>query len=138
MTPARAKCTEVLQGSSSPFSRSPQSNGFLAPKGAPRGNYTNGSVVFSSPAGPESPRLAPPGWAGFQSCGKASESITVPLHCTAGQQDSISYGPGSLGTSPGFDNLLKPVHVVRAQQRTSGVSQLSMSPSSDTSYVFGR
>ncbi|XP_032058414.1 tensin-4 [Aythya fuligula] len=137
MTPARAKCTEVLQGSSSPFSRSPQSHGFLPPKGAPRGNYTNGSVVFSSPAGPESPRLAPPGWAGFQSCSKASESIAVPLHCAAGQQDSISYGPGALGTSPGFDNLLKPVHVVRAQQRTSGVSQLSMSPSSDTSYVFG-
>lgn len=138
MTPARAKCTEVLQGSSSPFSRSPQSHGFLPPKGAPRGNYTNGSVVFSSPAGPESPRLAPPGWAGFQNCSKASESIAVPLHCAAGQQDSISYGPSALGTSPGFDNLLKPVHVVRAQQRTSGVSQLSMSPSSDTSYVFGR
>ncbi|NXI69879.1 TENS4 protein, partial [Anseranas semipalmata] len=137
MTPAKAKCTEVLQGSSSPFSRSPQSNGFLPQKGAPRGNYTNGSVVFSSSAGPESPRLAPQGCAAFQTCSKASESIAVPLHCTAGQKDSISYGPGALGTSPGFDNLLKPMHVVRAQQRTSGVSQLSMSPGSDTSYVFG-
>ena len=56
----------------------------------------------------------------------------------AGQMDSISYGPGALGTSPGFDNLLKPVHVVRAQQRSSWVSLLSTSPGSDTSYILGR
>uniref|UniRef100_A0A8C9FSB3 SH2 domain-containing protein n=1 Tax=Pavo cristatus TaxID=9049 RepID=A0A8C9FSB3_PAVCR len=122
MTPTRAKCTEVLQGSPSPFSRSPQSSGLLPHPAAPRGHCTNGSVVFSSPARPNSPRSAPPGCA-------VSESIAVPLP-RAGQSASPR-------TSPGADQLLKPVQAVRAQQRGSEVSLLSMSPGSDTSYVFG-
>uniref|UniRef100_A0A8B9S890 Tensin 4 n=1 Tax=Apteryx owenii TaxID=8824 RepID=A0A8B9S890_APTOW len=143
MTPARAKCPELLQGSPSPsgtpFSRSPQGNGFLPQKGGFRGNYsTNGSVVFSSPPGPESPRAGPLSCAASQTCSKASECIAIPQRCAAGQKDSISYGPSALlGTSPGLDNLLKPLHVVRAQQRTSGISLLSTSPGSDTSYVLG-
>ncbi|XP_009578471.1 PREDICTED: tensin-4-like [Fulmarus glacialis] len=68
---------------------------------------------------------------------KVSECIAVPRQCAAGQTDSISYGPRALGTSPGFDNLLKPVHAVRAQQRSSWVSLLSTSPGSDTSYILG-
>ncbi|NWR63351.1 TENS4 protein, partial [Bucorvus abyssinicus] len=136
MTPDKAGWPELLQGSPSPsvtpFSRSPQGNSFLPQKGALRGNYsTGGSLVFSSPARPASPRAASP------SCSKASECIAVPQPRTAGHTDSISYGPGALGTSPGFDNLLKPVHVVRAQQRSSWVSQLSTSPGSDTSYILG-
>ncbi|XP_025928633.1 tensin-4 isoform X1 [Apteryx rowi] len=143
MTPARAKCPELLQGSPSPsgtpFSRSPQGTGFLPQKGGFRGNYsTNGSVVFSSPPGPESPRAGPLSCAASQTCSKASECIAIPQRCAAGQKDSISYGPSALlGTSPGLDNLLKPLHVVRAQQRTSGISLLSTSPGSDTSYVLG-
>ncbi|OXB63679.1 hypothetical protein ASZ78_008994 [Callipepla squamata] len=122
MTPTAAKCTEVLQGSPSPFSRSPQSSGLLPYTAAPRGHCTNGSVVFSSPARPGSPRSAPSGCA-------ISESIAVPLP-RAGQSISPR-------TSPGADQLLKPMQAVRAQQRGSGVSLLSMSPGSDTSYVFG-
>ncbi|OPJ74476.1 tensin-4 [Patagioenas fasciata monilis] len=136
MTPGRAPCPELLQGSPSPsatpFSRSPQGNGFLPQKGGLRGSYsTSDSVVFSSPPRPASPRSGTP------TCSKASECITVPRQCVAGQTDSISYGPGALGTSLGFDSLLKPVQVVRAQQRSSGVSMLSTSPGSDTSYVLG-
>ncbi|XP_010584019.1 PREDICTED: tensin-4 [Haliaeetus leucocephalus] len=142
MTPGRATCPELLQGSPSPsgtpFSRSPQGNGFLPQKGGPRGNYsTSGSVVFSSPPGPTSPRSGTSSCAASPTCSKASECIAVPRQCTAGQTDSISYGPGALSTSPGFDNLLKPVHVVRAQQRSSWVSLLSTSPGSDTSYILG-
>uniref|UniRef100_A0A8C0BYR8 Tensin 4 n=1 Tax=Buteo japonicus TaxID=224669 RepID=A0A8C0BYR8_9AVES len=142
MTPGRATCPELLQGSPSPsgtpFSRSPQGNGFLPQKGGPRGNYsTSGSVVFSSPPGPASPRSGTSSCAASPTCSKASECIAVPRQCTAGQTDSISYGPGALSTSPGFDNLLKPVHVVRAQQRSSWVSLLSTSPGSDTSYILG-
>lgn len=122
MTPTRAKCTEALQGSPSPFSRSPQSSGLLSHPAAPRGHCTNGSVVFSSPAWPDSPRSAPPGCA-------VSESIAMPLP-RAGQ----SVSPRA---SPGADQLLKPLQAVRAQQRGSEVSLLSMSPGSDTSYVFG-
>ncbi|NWH28044.1 tensin-4 [Grus americana] len=137
MTPSRATCTEVLQGSPSPsgtpFSRSPQGNGFLPQKGGLKGNYsTSGSVVFLSPPRPASPRSAAPSCAASPTC-----SIAVPRQCAAGQTDSISYGPGALGTSLGFDNLLKPVQVVRAQQRSSWVSLLSTSPGSDTSYILG-
>ncbi|NXL52196.1 TENS4 protein, partial [Podilymbus podiceps] len=138
MTPGRATCPELPQGcpgpSDTPFSRSPQHNGFLPHKGGLRGNYsTSGSVVFSSPPTPASPRSG----AASPTCSKAPERVAVPLHCAAGQTDSISYGPGALGTSPGFDSLLKPVQVVRAQQRGSWVSLLSTSPGSDTSYVLG-
>ncbi|NWR88550.1 TENS4 protein, partial [Furnarius figulus] len=133
LTPGRATGPELLQGSPSPsgtsFSRSPQANGFLTQKGALGGKYsTSDSVVFSSPPKPSSPGSATP------SCSKASESITAPRQCPAGHTDSTSYG---LGTSPGFDHLLKPLHVVRAQQRGSWVSQLSTSPGSDTSYILG-
>ncbi|KFQ52895.1 Tensin-4 [Pelecanus crispus] len=142
MTPGRAVCPELLQGSPSPsgtlFSRSPQGNGFLPQKGGLRGSYsTSGSVVFSSPPGPASPRSATPSCTASPTCSKASKCIAVPQQCTAGQTDSISYGPRALGTSPGFDNLLKPVHMVRAQQRGSWVSLLSTSPGSDTSYILG-
>ncbi|NXK97372.1 TENS4 protein, partial [Formicarius rufipectus] len=121
LTPGRAT---GLQGSPSPsgtpFSRSPQTNGFPTQKGGLGGKYnTSDSVVFSSQPKPSSPSST------ALSCSKASESITVPQQCTAGH------------TSPGFDNLLKPVHVVRAQQRGSWVSQLSTSPGSDTSYILG-
>ncbi|XP_030321803.1 LOW QUALITY PROTEIN: tensin-4 [Calypte anna] len=142
MTPGRATCPEQLQGSPSPlgtpFSRSPQSNSFLPQKGGLRGNYsTSGSVVFSSPPGPMSPHSVTPSSAASPTCSKVSECVAVPQHCTAGQTDSISYGPGALSTSPGFDNLLKPVQVMRAQQRSSWVSMLSTSPGSDTSYILG-
>ncbi|NXN76164.1 TENS4 protein, partial [Himantopus himantopus] len=142
MTPGRAMCPELLQGSPSPSgtpsSRSPQGSGFLPQKGGLRGNYsTSGSVVFSSPPRPVSPRSGAPSCADSPTCGKASECVTGPRHCAAGQTDSISYGPGALGTSLGFDNLLKPVHSVRVQQRSSWVSVLSTSPGSDTSYILG-
>uniref|UniRef100_A0A663MQE4 Tensin 4 n=1 Tax=Athene cunicularia TaxID=194338 RepID=A0A663MQE4_ATHCN len=139
MTPGRAPCPELLQGSPSPsatpFSRSPQGNGFLPQKGLLRGNYsTSGSVVFSSPPGPASPRSGTLSCAASPPCSKASECIAVPAQ---GRADSISYGPSALGTSPGFGNFLKPVHMVRAQQRSSWVSLLSTSPGSDTSYILG-
>ncbi|KAJ7405911.1 tensin-4 [Pitangus sulphuratus] len=132
LTPGRATGPELPQGSpspsSTPFSRSPQTNGFLTQKGALGGKYgTSDSVVFSSPPVPSSSQSA------TLSCSKASESISVPRQCTAGRTDTVP-----LGTSPGFDNLLKPAHVVRAQQRGSWVSQLSTSPGSDTSYILGR
>ncbi|NXY76765.1 TENS4 protein, partial [Glareola pratincola] len=138
MTPGRATCPERLQGSPSPsgtpFSRSPQGNVSLPQKEGLRGNYsTSGSVVFSSPSRPVSPRSATPSCAASPTCSKASECIAVPRHCAAGQTDSISYGPGALGTSPGFDNLLKPLQVMRS----SWVSLLSTSPGSDTSYILG-
>ncbi|XP_074782852.1 tensin-4 [Athene noctua] len=139
MTPGRAPCPELLQGSPSPsatpFSRSPQGNGFLPQKGLLRGNYsTSGSVVFSSPPGPASPLSGTLSCAASPPCSKASECIAVPPQ---GRADSISYGPSTLGTSPGFGNFLKPVHMVRAQQRSSWVSLLSTSPGSDTSYILG-
>ncbi|KAM6108079.1 tensin-4 [Pterocles gutturalis] len=136
MTPGRAACPERRQSppspSDTPISRSPQGSTFLPQKGGLRGNYsTSGSVVFLSPPGPASSRSATP------SCSKASESVTVPWPCMASQPDSISYGPGAPGTPPGSDSLLKPVQAVRGQQRGSGVSLLSTSPGSDTSYVLG-
>ncbi|XP_057262044.1 tensin-4 [Pezoporus wallicus] len=133
MTPGRAMCPERLQGSPSPsgtpFSRSPQGNGFLSQKGGLRGNYsTSGSVVFSSPSSPRPTSAASPPHSSTAEC------VAVPHQC---RTESISYGPGTPGTSPGLDNLLKPVHVVRAQQRSSRVSVLSTSPGSDTSYILG-
>ncbi|NXX98860.1 TENS4 protein, partial [Centropus bengalensis] len=141
MTPGRAACPKLPQGSPSPsatpFSRSPQGSAFLPQNGGLRGSYsTGGCVVFSSPHGSGSPRSGPPSCATSPTCSKASEGIAVPQQ-RAGQADSISYGPGALGTSPGFDNLLKPMNTVRAQQRSSWISLLSTSPGSDTSYIFG-
>ncbi|XP_009887423.1 PREDICTED: tensin-4 [Charadrius vociferus] len=142
MTPGRATGPELLQGSPSPSGtpspRSPQGNGFVPQKGGLRSNYsTGGSVVFSSPPRSVSPGSGALSCADSPTCSKAPEGIAGPRHCTAGQMDSISYGPGALGTSTGIDNLLKPVHVVRVQQRSSWVSLLSTSPGSDTSYILG-
>ncbi|NXC56447.1 TENS4 protein, partial [Aleadryas rufinucha] len=136
LTPGRATGPDLPQGSPSPsgtpFSRSPQANSFLPQKGALGGKYsTSDSVVFSSPPGPSSPESA------ALSCSKASESTSAPRQCLAGHTDTASYSPGALGTSPGADNLLKPVYVLRARQRGSWVSQLSTSPGSDTSYILG-
>ncbi|NXT55262.1 TENS4 protein, partial [Pluvianellus socialis] len=140
MTPGTATCPELLQGSPSPsgtpFLRSPQGDGFLPQNGGLRGNYsTSGSVVFSSPPRPVSPHSGAPSCAASPTCSNASECVAVPRQCAAGQTDSISYGPRALSPSLGSDNLLKPVHVVRVQQRSS--SLLSTSPGSDTSYIFG-
>lgn len=137
LTPGRATGPDLPQGSPSPsgtpFSRSPQANSFLPQKGALGGKYsTSDSVVFSSPPGPSSPQSA------ALSCSKASESTSAPGQCLAGHTDTVSYSPGALGTSPGVDNLLKPLDVLRARQRGSWVSQLSTSPGSDTSYILGR
>ncbi|NXA69080.1 TENS4 protein, partial [Mohoua ochrocephala] len=136
LTPGRATGPDLPQGSPSPsgtpFSRSPQANGFLPQKGALGGKYsTSDSVVFSSPPGSLSPRSA------ALSCSKSPESTSAPQQCLAGHTDTASYSPGALATSPGIDNLLKPVHVLRTQQRGSWVSQLSTSPGSDTSYILG-
>ncbi|NXS90125.1 TENS4 protein, partial [Erpornis zantholeuca] len=136
LTPGRATGPDLPQGSPSPsgtpFSRSPQTNSFLPQKGALGGKYsTSDSVVFSSPPGPSSPCSA------ALSCRKTSESSSASQQCLAGHTDTASYSPGALGTSPGVDNLLKPVHVLRARQRGSWVSQLSTSPGSDTSYILG-
>ncbi|NXD44160.1 TENS4 protein, partial [Copsychus sechellarum] len=134
LTPGRATGPDLPQGSPSPsgtpFSRSPQANTFLPPKGALGGKYsTSDSVVFSSPPGPSSPQLA------ALSCTKASESSSAAWPCLAGHTDTASCSPGALSTSPGADNLLKPLQALR--QRGSWVSQLSTSPGSDTSYILG-
>ncbi|NWT13122.1 TENS4 protein, partial [Vireo altiloquus] len=132
LTPGRATGPDLPQGSPSPsgtpFSRSPQANSFLPQKGALGGKYsTSDSVVFSSPPGPSSPHSAAP----------TSESSSTSQQCLAGHMDTVSNSPGALGTSPGIDNLLKPMHVLRTRQRGSWVSQLSTSPGSDTSYILG-
>ncbi|XP_054137611.1 tensin-4 [Melozone crissalis] len=136
LTPGRATGPDLPQGSPSPsgtpFSRSPQTSSFLPQKGALGGKYSSGdSVVFSSPPGPPSPQPA------ALSCSKAPESSSAPWQCLAGQTDTAACSPGALSTSPGVENLLKPVQVLRAQQRGSWVSQLSTSPGSDTSYILG-
>ncbi|NXF26441.1 TENS4 protein, partial [Rhodinocichla rosea] len=136
LTPGRATGPDLPQGSPSPsgtpFSRSPQTNSFLPQKGALGGKYSSSdSVVFSSPPGPPSPQPA------TLSCSKAPESTSAPWQCLAGHTDTASCSPGALSTSPGVDNLLKPVQVLRARQRGSWVSQLSTSPGSDTSYILG-
>uniref|UniRef100_A0A8C3R7I2 Tensin 4 n=1 Tax=Cyanoderma ruficeps TaxID=181631 RepID=A0A8C3R7I2_9PASS len=136
LTPGRATGPDLPHGSPSPsgtpFSRSPQATSFLPQKGALGGKYsTSDSVVFSSPPGPSSPQSA------ALSCSKASESSSAAWQCLAGHTDTVSSSPGALSTSPGVDNLLKPVQVLRARQRGSWVSQLSTSPGSDTSYILG-
>ncbi|XP_063259872.1 tensin-4 [Prinia subflava] len=136
LTPGRATGPDLPQGSPSPsgtpFSRSPQASSFLPQKGTLGGKYgTSDSVIFSSPPGPSSPQSA------TLSCSKASESPSAPWQCLAGHTDTASRSPGALSTSPGADNLLKPLQVLRAQQRGSWVSQLSTSPGSDTSYILG-
>uniref|UniRef100_A0A8C3Y6I0 Tensin 4 n=1 Tax=Catharus ustulatus TaxID=91951 RepID=A0A8C3Y6I0_CATUS len=136
LTPGRASGPDLPQGSPSPsgtpFSRSPQANTFLPQKGTLGGKYsTSDSVVFSSPTGSSSPQLA------ALSCSKTSESTGAPWQCLAGHTDTASCSPGALSTSPGADNLLKPMQVLRARQRGSWVSQLSTSPGSDTSYILG-
>ncbi|NXG52223.1 TENS4 protein, partial [Psilopogon haemacephalus] len=119
MTAGSANCAQLPQGSpSTSCSRCPQGSTSPAQPGVLRGPCSAGaSLVFSSPPGPASPR---PG------------TTTVPQLCPAGQTDSICYS-----SSPGPESLLKPVQVVRAQQRGSWVSMLSTSPGSDTSYVLG-
>ncbi|XP_019362330.1 PREDICTED: tensin-4 [Gavialis gangeticus] len=144
MTPTRAKCYESLQGSGSPsmtpLSRSPQGHCLLLQRRTPQPNCSpNGSVVFSSPSASDSARAVLQNNCSLGSysktSNKASECISIPQR---GQRDCISYGPTSLlSTSPGFDNLRKPLHAGRGQQRTSAVSQLSASPGSDTSYMLG-
>ncbi|XP_074835077.1 tensin-4 [Carettochelys insculpta] len=145
MTTTRAKCHESMQGSTSPcltpLSVSPHGSCFLLPRGAPSwDNCTpNGSVVFSGPSGPDSyravPQNQPPAGSSPQSGFRASESVSIPLR---GQKDGISGGPNALlATSPGLENLRRALYLARAQQRTSGVSLLSTSPGSDTSYVLG-
>lgn len=129
MTAGSATCAQLLQGSpspsSTPCSRCPQGSGSLPQTGGLRGTYSAGaSLVFSSPASPSS---------GTPTAASSPRGIAVPHLCPAGQADSISYG-----SSPGSDSLLKPVQVVKAQQRGSWVSMLSTSPGSDTSYVLGR
>ncbi|KFZ50663.1 Tensin-4, partial [Antrostomus carolinensis] len=135
MTPGRSVCPELLQGSASPsgtpFSRSPQDTSFLPHKGGFRGNYSTSGSLSPAPPDPSSPRLGARSCAASPTRSKASERVAVPQQRTAGQTDSISYGPGALGTSPGFDSLLKPV------QSSSWVSVISTSPSSDTSYILG-
>ncbi|NXR14078.1 TENS4 protein, partial [Semnornis frantzii] len=131
MTAGSAACAQLLQGSSSPSSspcsRCPQSSSFLPQTGGLRGTYSTGaSLVFSSPPGPASPSSGTP------TAASPPRGIAVPQLCPAGQTDSISYG-----SSPGSDSLLKPVQVVKAQQRGSWVSMLSTSPGSDTSYILG-
>ncbi|NXK18359.1 TENS4 protein, partial [Arenaria interpres] len=137
MTPGRATCAEWLQGSPSPsgtpFSSLPQGNGSLPQKGGLRGNYSpGGTLIFSSPSRPVSPGSGTPSGAASPTCSNASECVTVPQQCASGRTNSISYG-----NSLGFDNLLKPMQVVRMQQRSSSVSLLSTSPGSDTSYILG-
>ncbi|TRZ15704.1 hypothetical protein HGM15179_011469 [Zosterops borbonicus] len=136
LTPGRATGPDLPQGSPSPsgtpFSRSPQATIFLPQKGPLGGKYsTSDSVVFSSPPGPSSPQSP------ALSCSKASESSSTSWQCLTGHTDTASCSPGALSTSPGVDNLLKPVQVLRARQRGSWVSQLSTSPGSDTSYILG-
>ncbi|NWZ87084.1 TENS4 protein, partial [Poecile atricapillus] len=131
LTPGRATGPDQPRGtpspSGTPFSRSPQANSFLPQKGALGGKYSSSdSVVFSSPPGPSSPQSA------ALSC-----STSTPWQCLAGHTDTVSHSPGALSTSPGVDNLLKPLQVLRARQRGSWVSQLSTSPGSDTSYILG-
>ncbi|XP_067397035.1 tensin-4 [Emydura macquarii macquarii] len=145
MTPTRAKSHESMQGSASPcstpLSTSPQGRCLLFPRGvAAQDNCpTNDSLVFSSPSGPNGNQAVlqtqPPAGSSPQSCYRVSESVSIPQ---CGQKDCISYGPNTrLSSSPGLENLRKPLYVGRAQQRTSRVSMLSMSPGSDTSYVLG-
>ncbi|NWY06867.1 TENS4 protein, partial [Nothoprocta ornata] len=101
MTPARAPCRELLQGSpSSPLSSSPQDP------------WPHRGGLLCSPPG--------------------SESVAIP------PAEGTSCGPGApLGASPARDALRKALHVARAPQRGSGISLLSNSPGSDTSYVLG-
>uniref|UniRef100_A0A8C3T6K6 Tensin 4 n=1 Tax=Chelydra serpentina TaxID=8475 RepID=A0A8C3T6K6_CHESE len=145
MTPTRAKSHESMQGSASPcvtpLSMSPQSSGFLLPRGVlARDNCTpNGSLVFSSPSGPNStwaaPQNQPPAGSSPQTSYRVSECVSIPQR---GRKDGISYGPNPLlATSPGLESLRKALYIGRAQQRTSRVSVLSTSPGSDTSYVLG-
>ncbi|NXT74243.1 TENS4 protein, partial [Zapornia atra] len=131
MTPGRAICTEVLQGSPSPSStpptRLPQGNGFPPQKGGLQGNLsTGGNMVFLSPPRPASPRPA-----ALSSTTSPTCSIAMPRPCAAGQTDSISYGPSALSTSLGCDGLPKPL------LPGSWISPPSTSPTSDTSYILG-
>ncbi|NXH12649.1 TENS4 protein, partial [Bucco capensis] len=141
MSPGTATGPELLQASSSPLatscSSSFQGNSFLPPNGMVlRVNYSpRGSVGFSSSPRATSPQSGSPSPAASPSCSRASGCMAVPLQSRAGQTDSISYGPGAPSTSSGSEKLLKPVHVVRAQHRSS--SLLSTSPGSDTSYILG-
>ncbi|NWU88756.1 TENS4 protein, partial [Upupa epops] len=136
MTPGRAACPQLLQGppspSLTPFSRSPQGNGLPPHKGGLRSSPSpGGSVVFSSPPGPTSP----PSCTASPTRSRGSERLAAPQQSPTGALDSISYGPTVLGTSAALEHLLKPIQVVRAQQRSS--SLLSTSPGSDTSYFLG-
>ncbi|CAM5178372.1 unnamed protein product [Eretmochelys imbricata] len=145
MTPTRAKSHESMQGSASPcitpLSMSPQGNCFLLPRGVlARDNCTpNGSLVFSSPSGPDSNQAAPQNQPATgsspQTSYRVSECVSIPQ---CGPKDCISYRPNTLlATSPGLESLRRALYIGRAQQRTSRVSMLSTSPGSDTSYVLG-
>ncbi|NXN98157.1 TENS4 protein, partial [Rhinopomastus cyanomelas] len=119
---------ELLQGPPSPSlpasSRPPQGNGLLPHTGGLRGSPSpGGSVAFSGSPGPASPGSGSP---------RGFERSPVLQRSPAGALGSISHSPPALGTS---SQLLKPVQVVRAQQRSS--SLLSSSPGSDTSYILG-
>ncbi|XP_006000594.1 tensin-4 [Latimeria chalumnae] len=64
-----------------------------------------------------------------------SEGPLIPQHA---QKDRVSSGSSCLASSsPGSENILRTLHLQRAQRRPSGVSILSTSPGSDTSYILG-
>ncbi|XP_010219422.1 PREDICTED: tensin-4 [Tinamus guttatus] len=83
-----------------------------APRAAPQRDLAATKKQDAEATGPSA--RSPPG----------SESIAIP--------DGVSCSPGVPR-----DALLRPLHVLRAQQRSSGVSLLSNSPGSDTSYILG-
>ncbi|XP_029429149.1 tensin-4 [Rhinatrema bivittatum] len=112
--PSRVRCHEAIQRCASP-SVSASGDCILVPRGTQRENCTpNGSVIFSS-----SPSTG-------RQCYPASDSMPIPPQQQP--QDCIT---------PGFEDTWRPQYVARAQHRASGLSMLSNSPGSDTSYFLG-
>uniref|UniRef100_A0A8C7EE30 Tensin 4 n=1 Tax=Nothoprocta perdicaria TaxID=30464 RepID=A0A8C7EE30_NOTPE len=91
-------------------------------------------LLQGSPSSPlsSSPQDPWPHRGGLLCSPPGSESIAIP------PAEGTSCSPGApLGASPARDALRRALHVARAPQRGSGISLLSNSPGSDTSYVLG-
>ncbi|XP_043910946.1 tensin-4 [Protopterus annectens] len=105
---------------------------------------TNGTVAFSSTPKAYGDAGSQYSHGSYPTCPTGPVSVMfsaaegVPIPQSGLREHGLSaYYTSNIASSPGSDNMLKRLHMHRTQQRISGISNLSTSPGSDTSYLLG-
>lgn len=104
---------------------------------------TDGSVIFSDIPrrdGSSGPQYSQGSYHTYPAGSMSVASSTpegLPIPHSGLREHGLSSYTSNLPSSPGSDNILKRLHLHRTQQRISGISNLSTSPGSDTSYLLG-